>query len=115
VIFLKFIALVLGLMVAGASSVWADEEPANRVASPRLTTDQLATWIDEQFAAAWQQSKIVPPAIVDDATFMRRTFLDLTGSIPSVSEARDFLEYSGERHRGVLVDRLLTESRRPEK
>jgi hypothetical protein len=52
VIFLKFIALVLGLMVAGASSVWADEEPANRVASPRLTTDQLATWIDEQFAAA---------------------------------------------------------------
>ena len=114
-IFLRFIALVLGLIVAGTSSVWADEEPGNRVASPRLTTDQLSTWIDEQFASAWQESKIVPPNLVDDATFMRRTFLDLTGSIPSVSEARDFLEYAGERHRGVLIDRLLTESRRPEK
>lgn len=114
-IFLRFIALVLGLIVAGTSSVWADEEPGNRVASPRLTTDQLSTWIDEQFASAWQESKIVPPNLVDDATFMRRTFLDLTGSIPSVSEARDFLEYTGERHRGVLIDRLLTESRRPEK
>ncbi|HEY4260138.1 MAG TPA: DUF1549 domain-containing protein, partial [Schlesneria sp.] len=114
-IFLKFIALALGLTIAGAAGVWAEEEPAKRVASRKLTSDQLSTWIDEQFAAAWQESKVVPPTVVDDATFMRRTFLDLTGSIPSVSEARDFLEYTGERHRGVLVDRLLTESRRPEK
>jgi hypothetical protein len=107
---------LLALILAGVVAVASAEQPAaDRVAASRLTTDELANWIDEQFAAAWQESKIVPPDVVDDATFLRRVFLDLTGSIPAVAEARDFLEYTGERHRGVLADRLLNGSKRPEK
>lgn len=55
----------------------------------------LAKWIDERFDSAWQHAKIDPPAVIDDATFLKRTYLDLTGSIPSVSQARDFWEYIG--------------------
>ncbi|MEK6257431.1 MAG: DUF1549 domain-containing protein [Planctomycetota bacterium] len=113
--FLKASCSLLVFVLAGAAIVSADEPRAARAAASRLTTEELARWIDERFAEAWQESKIVSPEVVDDATFMRRTFLDLTGSIPSVSEARDFLEYSSEQRRGALVDRLLNDPRRPEK
>ena len=71
----------------------AGEQPdATKGALPRMATDHLANWIDGRFAVAWQESKIVPTEVVDDAAFLKRTHLDLTGSIPSVSEARDYLE-----------------------
>ena len=106
---------LLALVLAGTAIVSADQPRTARAAASRLTTEELARWIDERFNGAWQESKIVPPDAVDDATFMKRTFLDLTGSIPSVSEARDFLAYSSEQRRGALVDRLLNDPRRPEK
>ena len=94
----------------------AGEQPdATNGALPRMATDHLANWIDERFGEAWQESKIVPTEVVDDAAFLKRTHLDLTGSIPSVSEARDYLEQTSLHRRGMLVDRLLNDGRRPEK
>ena len=113
--FLKASYSLLALVLACPASVSADEPRAARAAAVRLTTEELARWIDERFAGVWGESKIAPPGIVDEATFLKRAFLDLTGSIPSVSEARDFLEYSSEQRRGALVDRLLNDPRRPEK
>ncbi|HLQ45494.1 MAG TPA: DUF1549 domain-containing protein, partial [Planctomycetaceae bacterium] len=113
--FLKATGLMLSFAFFGTTFVLADEPAAARPVVSRLTTENLARWIDERFAAAWLDAKIDPPAVIDDATFLKRTFLDLTGSIPSVSQARDFLEYTGEHRRGTLVDRLLNDPRRPEK
>lgn len=113
--FLKAPCLMLAFVLIGATGVTADEPAAAKPAVSRLTTENLARWIDERFASAWQDAKIDPPAMIDDATFLKRTYLDLTGSIPSVSQARDFLEYTGEHRRGTLVDRLLNDPRRPEK
>ncbi len=113
--FLKATCLMLALALSGSAFVAADEPAGKRSVDSRLTTEELARWIDERFAAAWQDSKIEPPAMIDDATFLKRTSLDLTGSIPSVSQARDFLGYDGEHRRGTLVDRLLNDPRRPEK
>ena len=107
------VMLVLGLICPAL--VVADEPAAARPAASRLTTEELARWIDERFAAAWVDAKIDPPALIDDATFLKRTSLDLSGSIPSVSQARDFLEYDGEHRRGTLVDRLLNDPLRAEK
>lgn len=112
---LKAPCLMLALLVIGSALVTAGEPATVRKNVSRLTTEELARWIDERFAAAWQEAKIAPPAIIDDATFLKRTSLDLAGSIPSVSQARDFLEYTGEHRRGTLVDRLLNDPRRPEK
>jgi len=103
--------LVAALIVIATRVAMADEAPQTH----KLTSEELAAWIDEQFAAEWKGSQFEPLPVVDDATFLRRVFLDLTGSIPSVSQAREFLEYSGEHNRSVLIDRLLNEKRRPEK
>src|SRR5438105_86242 len=46
-----------------------------------------------------------PPAA--DAEFLRRLYLDLTGTIPSAAEARGFLSQAAPNRRQQLIDRLL--------
>ncbi len=82
---------------------------------PRLTSRELAERIDREFEATWLASNISAPAVVDDATFLRRTYLDLSGTIPPVSQVREFLDYTGDHKRFLLIERLLTENRRPER
>lgn len=101
--------------LVGTTFVVAAEAPPTKQAASRLTTEELAHWIDERFAEAWREAKIEPPGLIDDATFLKRISLDLAGSIPSVSQARDFLGYDGEHRRGNLVDRMLNDPKRPEK
>lgn len=57
-----------------------------------------------------QKLNIVPSDVCDDATYMRRVYLDILGTLPAADEARRFLE-SKDRDRGKLVDALLA---RPE-
>ena len=102
------------LMFVGLPFAVADEPAVNSVPTP-ATSQALAEWIDREFAATWKAGNIEPPAVVDDATFLKRVFLDLNGTVPSVSQAREFLGYDGPQKRDTLVDRLLHESRRPEK
>ncbi|MCG3199721.1 MAG: hypothetical protein GHCLOJNM_04246 [bacterium] len=68
--------------------------------------------IDRFIAARWESqedpelSRFVPE-VCDDATFVRRVFLDLVGRIPSVEEAQAFLGDSEPQKRERLVDSLL--------
>ena len=49
-----------------------------------------------------------PPApSSDDASFLRRIHLDLTGSIPTADQTRDFLADSAADKRARLIDKLL--------
>jgi hypothetical protein len=54
---------------------------------------------------------IAPSALADDATFLRRVFLDMIGTLPTVKEARQFLADTRADKRARLIDRLL---QRPE-
>ena len=45
--------------------------------------------------------------LADDAEFLRRIFLDLTGTIPSADTARRFLDDTASDKRARLIDRLL--------
>jgi hypothetical protein len=67
----------------------------------------LAAKIDQFVAARRKAAKVKPAAPADDAVFLRRVYLDLTGRIPPVTEARDFLDDSSPGKRAQLVDRLL--------
>lgn len=49
--------------------------------------------------------------LCDDAEFVRRVYLDLHGIIPSVAEAREFLDDRAAEKRTKLVDRLLASPR----
>jgi Protein of unknown function (DUF1549)/Protein of unknown function (DUF1553) len=47
--------------------------------------------IDELVAQKWERVKVVPSDVCDDATFLRRVHLDLTGLPPSSDAVRQFL------------------------
>ncbi|MFT4589047.1 MAG: hypothetical protein ACI9VS_001298 [Candidatus Binatia bacterium] len=77
-----------------------------------LLVSSFAAWaaaplhqrIDETLAASRVEA---PPALTDDATFLRRACLDLTGRIPAPDAARAFLTDASPDKRAKLVDRLL--------
>jgi hypothetical protein len=80
-------------------------EPAAFAASPRKNL------IDEQILFQLQRLNLPPSPQADDAEFLRRAFLDTIGVLPTVAEAKTFLEDKTPDKRNVLIDRLLA---RPE-
>ncbi|MST01311.1 MAG: DUF1549 domain-containing protein, partial [Pedosphaera sp.] len=48
----------------------------------------LRQTIDAQVQGAWKKDNIPSATTADDATFLRRVFLDLVGTIPTHDEAR---------------------------
>ncbi len=72
----------------------------------------LAGWenrnfVDEHASAKFRQLGIEPSPLADDAAFLRRAFLDATGSLPTIEETRLFLSDSDPNKREHLIDRLL--------
>src|SRR5262249_60678733 len=62
------------------------------VAAPTESPAELAAWIDARVESIRQAKGLPRPAAAGDEVFLRRAYLELTGTIPSVAEARDFLE-----------------------
>jgi WD40 repeat protein/mono/diheme cytochrome c family protein len=69
------------------------------------------TWgrVDELVAAKWKRMKIAPSELCDDAEFIRRAYLDLTGLPPSAEAVRAFLADTTETQakRAALVEQLI--------
>ncbi len=68
---------------------------------------ELAARIDKHLAARWKAEKITPATVADDATFVRRVYLDLTGRIPTVAEVRGFIADNSPDKRAKLVTKLV--------
>jgi hypothetical protein len=66
----------------------------------------MADWIDQKSQAQWDQDGVAAPMIVDDGTFLRRLYLDLTGTIPPVATAREFLESTEAYKRDIAIEVL---------
>ena len=65
------------------------------------------TFIDQQVYARLKQLGIPPSGLCDDATFIRRATLDITGRIPAPQDVRAFLADQSANKRDVLIDRLI--------
>ncbi|MEL6895748.1 MAG: DUF1549 domain-containing protein, partial [Planctomycetota bacterium] len=65
--------------------------------------------IDALVAEKWQRMKIAPSGLCDDATFLRRVSLDLTGMLPDSDTVRKFIAdpTPTRQKRDALVDELL--------
>jgi WD40 repeat protein len=65
--------------------------------------------LDELVAAKWQRMKIKPSGLCNDAEFIRRAYLDLTGLPPSSDEVRAFMADATEQRakREALVNKLI--------
>ncbi len=63
--------------------------------------------IDALVSAKLQKMGIVPSALTDDATFLRRIYLDTIGTLPTEKEVRKFLADNTPKKRERVVDHLL--------
>jgi hypothetical protein len=66
-----------------------------------------ATYVDKHVFAKHKALQLQAAEVVDDATFLRRVYLDLIGSIPTPQEASDFLDSRDPDKRRRLIDELL--------
>jgi hypothetical protein len=69
----------------------------------------VAGAIDQFVVAGWSKFRAAerPTELCDDATFVRRVYLDLVGCIPTLIELNHFLADSSADKRAKLVDQLL--------
>jgi mono/diheme cytochrome c family protein len=82
-----------------------------------LKPAQIATlerWVQE--GAVWPAPPLQPEeaaatAVVGDAAFLRRVFLDTVGTPPTEAEARAFLADSAPDKRRLIIERLLADER----
>lgn len=74
---------------------WADPSEATDVSA-----SVVARRIDERVLAP-------QASFVDDATYLRRVTLDVTGRVPTVSEVYAFLEESSSSRRATAIERLM--------
>ena len=86
--------------------------PGERTETANATTSEIvdANFIDQHIHAKLKQLNLLPSPPSDDATFLRRTYLDIIGTLPSTVEAREFLTDASDSRREDLVDRLLERS-----
>src|SRR5580700_1512058 len=63
--------------------------------------------IDTAIAAGKSNFATLVAPRADDAEFLRRVYLDLTGAIPTAAESRAFLADTAADKRTQLIDRLL--------
>lgn len=64
-------------------------------------------FVDDHVFANLKELGIPPSQVCDDSTFLRRVSLDLTGRLPTTSEAKLFFADTSSDKREKLVDRLL--------
>lgn len=55
----------------------------------------------------WRELGVVPSALADDATFLRRASIDICGTLPTPEEITEFHADAGSDKRSRLIDRLL--------
>jgi hypothetical protein len=83
-----------------------------QVVVPYADGIDLAGWSDNNFidrfaVAKFREIGIAPSSLCDDATFLRRVYLDATGTLPTVEQARAFLDSTVPQKRKKLIDELL--------
>ena len=87
---------------ASARLTYVRPDPKFVFAAPKT-----ANFIDEHVFARQRELQLLPAAVISDEVFLRRVFLDVTGSTPSAEEARAFLDSKEADKRAKLIDGLL--------
>jgi hypothetical protein len=65
------------------------------------------TVVDQHTARKWKELGLVPSEVCSDEQFIRRVYLDVTGTLPTPKQVTDFVGDKDPAKRDKLVDRLL--------
>jgi hypothetical protein len=79
----------------------------DRDESFRAVAPAEANYVDRYVFAKHRELQLQPAQVADDATFLRRVYLDLIGSIPNPEEVIRFLDSTDLDKRGKLIDELI--------
>ena len=102
----RFVLAVL-LVCPLVASAQDRQAIAEKMAGNRETIRKAAARIDKIIQQDWELHDIKPSLPVSDQIFMRRVYLEITGTVPTGLEALDFLDKHGANKRELLVDYLL--------
>ncbi len=92
--------LVVAVLLISSTQLFAEEHTDPDVL-------QFAGEIDRLIAEHWVQAQVTPAPLSDDAEFLRRVYLDITGKIPPAAEVRDFIANQAVDKRSEAVAKLL--------
>ena len=105
--------LLGGGLVLAACGGGSSGGPARTAASaaPAVTKQKPPSFgaphIDSALGEAWRKAGLTPAPRADDATFVRRVYVDLVGTIPTPEAASAFVASTQPDKRQKLVDALL--------
>jgi hypothetical protein len=68
---------------------------------------EAQTVVDQYTHKKWQQLGLVPSELSSDEQFIRRVSLDLTGTLPTPKQVKDFVADTDAKKRDKLIDRLV--------
>jgi len=109
------LSAVAMILVVAPGSLIADE-PADKAAKSAASSSEAAAsteqvslgeFIDQQIRQGWADNEIEASPLASDEEWVRRVYLDLAGRIPTLTEAREFMNDKNPRKRAMLVDALL--------
>ena len=109
------LSAVAMILVVASGSLIADE-PADKAAKSAASSSEAAAsteqvslgeFIDQQIRQGWADNEIEASPLASDEEWVRRVYLDLAGRIPTLTEAREFMNDKNPRKRAMLVDALL--------
>lgn len=68
---------------------------------------KIAAAVDQHIQRGLDHAKLTPSPLSDDAEFLRRVTIDLTGCVPTSESAKQFLDSTDPSKRAKLIDSLL--------
>ena len=83
---------------------------ASRHIRPALALADSGNLIDNYILGKMQADGVTPAPASGDEEFLRRVYLDLTGRIPTVDQAQQFLTSTDGNKRSALIEQLLGSS-----
>ena len=96
------VVVIVAAVVAGTAEARSPIPPFESDADPVAQGR-----IDELVVGRLRQLGIAPAKVCSDGVFVRRVYLDVTGTLPAADEAQRFLNDSDPDKRRKLIDRLL--------
>jgi hypothetical protein len=101
----RWLPVALAAALAGSTAPAA--ERIAPVTGAHRDPAALARRIDQALGQALAAEKVPAAPLADDAEFLRRACLDITGVIPGADRAAAFLESTDPNKRAKLIDELL--------